>query len=41
MGKNYVKIAFRNLSRNRGYAAINIVGPTVGTAVCFVIALFI
>ncbi|SKB41634.1 ABC transporter permease [Daejeonella lutea] len=37
MIKNYFKIAFRNLIRNRNYAVINIVGLAVGIAVCMVI----
>ncbi|HEY4205226.1 MAG TPA: ABC transporter permease [Puia sp.] len=41
MLKNYVKIAFRNLSRNKLYSAINILGLAVGLAVCLLIMLFI
>ncbi len=36
MFKNYIKIAFRNLKRNKGYSAINITGLAVGIA-CFVL----
>jgi putative ABC transport system permease protein len=36
MFKNYLKIAFRNLKRNKGYSAINITGLAVGI-VCFVL----
>ena len=36
MFKNYIKIAFRNLKRNKGYSAINITGLAVGI-VCFVL----
>lgn len=41
MLKNYLKIARRNLMRNKGYAAINIVGLAVGIAVCMVIFIII
>ncbi len=37
MFKNYFKTAFRNLSRNKNYAAINIAGLAVGIAVCMII----
>ncbi len=36
MLKNYLKVAFRNLKRNKGYSAINIIGLAVGIA-CFVL----
>ncbi|HTI60100.1 ABC transporter permease [Mucilaginibacter sp.] len=41
MFKNYLKIAQRNLVRNKGYAAINITGLAVGIAVCLVIFIII
>jgi putative ABC transport system permease protein len=41
MFKNYFKIAWRNLVRNRSYAAINITGLAVGIAVCIVIFIII
>ena len=41
MIKNYFKTAFRNLLRNKSYAAINIAGLAVGIAVCLVIFLII
>ncbi len=41
MLKTYLHIAFRNLRRHRGYAAINIVGLAVGLAACLLILLFI
>ena len=41
MWKNYLKIAWRNLKRNRGYAMINIGGLAIGMAACLVIALFV
>lgn len=41
MIRNYFKIAWRNLFRNRGYALINIVGLSVGMAAVALIALWI
>ncbi|MBC7828348.1 MAG: ABC transporter permease [Chitinophagaceae bacterium] len=41
MIKNYFKIAFRNLLRNKTYAAINITGLAVGIAACLLIFLVI
>src|SRR5687768_12695089 len=41
MKKNYFKIAWRNLSRNKGYSAINIGGLAVGMAVAMLIAFWI
>ena len=41
MLKNYFKIAWRNLVRNKGYSAINIGGLAVGMAVAMLIALWI
>jgi putative ABC transport system permease protein len=41
MLKNYFKIAWRNLTRNKGYAAINITGLAVGIAVCMMIFIII
>jgi hypothetical protein len=38
---NYFKTTFRNLLRNKGYAAINIVKSAVGIAACFLIFLVI
>lgn len=38
---NYLKIAFRNLKKNKGYSFINIFGLAVGIASCIVILLFI
>ena len=36
MFKNYLKMAFRNIRRYKGYALINIAGLTVGMA-CFIL----
>ncbi|MBN9386014.1 MAG: ABC transporter permease [Chitinophagaceae bacterium] len=41
MFKNYFKIAWRNLWKNRVYSAINIVGLATGMAACIVILLFV
>src|SRR4051794_11504262 len=41
MFKNYFKTAIRNLSRNKSYAAINILGLGVGIAVCLMIFLVV
>ena len=38
---NYLKIAFRNLWKNKSLSLINILGLSVSIAVCFLIALFI
>ena len=38
MIKNYFKIAFRNLQRNKMYSLINIVGLTVGLTACLLVA---
>lgn len=41
MFKNYLKIALRNLKRNKGYSAINIGGLALGMAVAIIIGLWI
>ncbi|MEM9847888.1 MAG: FtsX-like permease family protein [Bacteroidota bacterium] len=41
MLKNYLKIAFRNLVRNKSIALINIMGLAIGLAVCLTILLFV
>lgn len=41
MFKNYFKIAIRNLSRNKSYATINIIGLAVAIAACLLIFLLI
>ncbi|TWI98091.1 putative ABC transport system permease protein [Mucilaginibacter frigoritolerans] len=41
MFKNYFKIAFRNLWRNKAFSAINILGLALGLAVCLLITLFV
>ena len=41
MFKNYFKIAFRNLWKNKGYSAINIIGLAIGIATCLLISLYV
>ena len=41
MFKNYLKIAWRNLFRNKIYSAINIVGLSIGMAMALLIGLWI
>jgi len=41
MFKNYLKIAWRSLKRNKSYAAINVVGLTIGIASCLLIFLIV
>ena len=41
MIKNYFKIAWRNLKKNRLYALINITGLTIGIASCLLIGVYI
>ncbi|WP_420151149.1 ABC transporter permease [Spirosoma sp.] len=38
---NYIKIAWRNLLRNKAFSAINIVGLALGLATCLLISLFL
>src|SRR5450432_3606433 len=41
MIKNYFKIAFRNLWKNKAFSAINILGLAIGIATCLIIMLFV
>jgi putative ABC transport system permease protein len=41
MFKNYFKIAWRNIWKNKVYSAINIIGLAIGLAACIVIMLFV
>ncbi|HWB26903.1 MAG TPA: ABC transporter permease [Chitinophagaceae bacterium] len=41
MFKNYLKTALRNLWKNKGFSAINIIGLATGVATCLVILLFV
>ncbi|MBN8823309.1 MULTISPECIES: ABC transporter permease [unclassified Spirosoma] len=38
---NYIKIAWRNLVRNKAFSAINIVGLALGLATCLLISLYL
>ena len=41
MLKNYLKIAFRNLYRNKAYSLINISGLTLGITCCSLMFMFV
>ncbi len=41
MIKNYLKIAWRNLVKNKAFSVINITGLAVGIAVCLLITLYV
>lgn len=41
MLKNYFKVAFRNLWRNKSFSFINIIGLAIGIATCLIITLFV
>ena len=41
MFKNYLKIAWRNLIRNKVYSAINILGLATGISACILIFLYV
>ncbi|MBO0948408.1 ABC transporter permease [Fibrella sp. HMF5405] len=41
MLRNYIKIAFRNLTRNKVFSGINLLGLSTGITVCLLIFLFI
>ena len=41
MLKNYLKIAFRNLHKFKGYSLINILGLAIGMVCCIFILLYI
>ncbi len=41
MIKNYFKIAWRNITRQKGYAAINIFGLAIGIAACMLILQYV
>ena len=41
MFKNYFKVAWRNLLRNRAFSAINIIGLSIGLASCMLISLYV
>ena len=41
MFKNYLKIAIRNLWKNKGFSAINIIGLASGLAICLLILFYV
>lgn len=41
MFTNYLKIAWRNILKNKGYTAINILGLAIGLAACLLISLYV
>src|SRR5688500_16284023 len=41
MYKNYIKVAFRNLWKSKGFSAINIAGLAIGLATCLLIILYV
>ncbi|HMJ69911.1 MAG TPA: ABC transporter permease [Cyclobacteriaceae bacterium] len=41
MIKNYLKVAFRSLVKQKAYSAINILGLSIGVACCLLIVLFV
>ena len=41
MFKNYLKVAFRSLNKNRAYAIINILGLALGLTVTILVFLFV
>jgi len=41
MLKNYIRVAVRNLLKNKGFSAINIIGLAIGLATCLLIMLFV
>lgn len=41
MLKNYINIAFRNLSRNKGFSILNILGLSVGIACCLLLFFYV
>src|ERR1700748_2427958 len=41
MIKNYIKTAFRNLWKNKGFTAINVFGLALGLATCLLIVFYV
>ena len=41
MFKNFIKIAFRNIRRQKGYSAINILGLSFGLTISLIIAFYV
>ena len=38
---NYFKTAFRNLLKNKGFTALNVLGLTLGVATCLLIVFYV
>jgi putative ABC transport system permease protein len=38
---NYLKTAFRNLLKNKGFTALNVLGLTLGVATCLLIVFYV
>ncbi len=41
MFRNYIKVAWRNIKRQKGYSFINVAGLAIGMAVCVLILMFV
>jgi putative ABC transport system permease protein len=41
MFKNYIKIAYRNIRKNKLFSAINILGLSLGITTCFIIIMYV
>src|SRR5579872_2460621 len=41
MIKNYIRVAFRNLWRHKGFSFLNIMGLTIGMSACFLVFLYV
>jgi putative ABC transport system permease protein len=41
MIRNYLKIAWRNITRQKGYSGINIIGLAIGIAACMLILQYV
>src|SRR5687768_311632 len=41
MFSNYLKLAYRNLSRNKTFSLINILGMAIGLTCCFLISMYL
>jgi putative ABC transport system permease protein len=41
MIKNYLRVVFRNLAKNKAFSFINIVGLAVGMAACLLIMQYV
>jgi len=41
MFRNYIKTAFRNLKRYKGYSFINLMGLAIGISCCIIILIYV